>query len=484
MIEAALENASILYICSALAGYVILALVSVNAVLTFGQSILQFGTMLPNANRRRAAAAAKLTTDIRTFVSVHVPTHEEPPQLVIDTLDHLARLHGPDFEVLVIDNNTRDAAKWRPVAAAAARLGPRFRFYHFENVEGAKAGALNLALDLVDARTTHVAIVDADYQVAPDFLDYALQAIGAHHVDYVQFPQAYRGVDVGARGVERELGDYFGCFAAAADRSGSLLPTGTLSVFDLAALRGVGGWSTATITEDAEIGVKLHASGRRGLWLAREAGTGLLPIDFAGLRTQRARWVAGNVQVLCNIWRGGHVHAPTNEQLVVIGQLTAWVSLWLVPALALLVAALLPGLAAAHAIASIAAVTITGSALLTAIRMFLAMPPRNRGWRVWHAAMTTKLALTWTAAIAWLPALLGRQMPFHRTLKTIEGRVAGRIGPLFGASLLFFGIAMIYAVRGDAIPVLACSLLASIWPCSLLVDASLRSAAQRNCELV
>ena len=41
--------------------------------------------------------------------------------MVIQTLDSLAALDYPDFEVIVIDNNTRDPAVWRPVEDYCAR---------------------------------------------------------------------------------------------------------------------------------------------------------------------------------------------------------------------------------------------------------------------------------------------------------------------------------------------------------------------------
>ena len=44
--------------------------------------------------------------------------------------DALAALDYPEFEVLVVDNNTRDPALWEPVAEHCARLGSRFRFFH------------------------------------------------------------------------------------------------------------------------------------------------------------------------------------------------------------------------------------------------------------------------------------------------------------------------------------------------------------------
>ena len=76
-------------------------------------------------------------------VTIQVPTHCEPPQIVIETLDKLAKVDYPNLEVMVIDNNTSDPKLWRPVEEHCRFLGPRFRFLHVENLKGAKAGALN-----------------------------------------------------------------------------------------------------------------------------------------------------------------------------------------------------------------------------------------------------------------------------------------------------------------------------------------------------
>ncbi|BAS11722.1 glycosyltransferase [Arthrobacter sp. Hiyo8] len=73
-------------------------------------------------------------------VSIHVPTHAEPPGMVMATLDALAALDYPNFEVLVIDNNTTDPALWEPLREHCLVLGDRFRFLHVEGISGAKAG--------------------------------------------------------------------------------------------------------------------------------------------------------------------------------------------------------------------------------------------------------------------------------------------------------------------------------------------------------
>src|SRR5262249_3730966 len=103
-------------------------------------------------------------------VSIHVPIHSEPPELVIETLDALSRLDYSEFEVLVVDNNTSDDSLWRPVEAHCAKLGPRFRFFHLLPWPGYKSGALNYALSRTASDAEFVAVVDADYIVESRFL--------------------------------------------------------------------------------------------------------------------------------------------------------------------------------------------------------------------------------------------------------------------------------------------------------------------------
>ena len=60
--------------------------------------------------------------------------------MVINTLNALARLDYDNYEVIVLDNNTKDPAVWEPVAAHCASLGERFRFFHFDNIKGLQSG--------------------------------------------------------------------------------------------------------------------------------------------------------------------------------------------------------------------------------------------------------------------------------------------------------------------------------------------------------
>lgn len=105
------------------------------------------------------------------WVSIHIPCYAEPPELVKETLDALANLDYPNYEVIVLDNNTKEANLWKPIEEHCLKLGGRFRFFHMDELKGAKAGALNAALHLTSIQAEIIAIVDADFKTKPNFLN-------------------------------------------------------------------------------------------------------------------------------------------------------------------------------------------------------------------------------------------------------------------------------------------------------------------------
>jgi hypothetical protein len=259
-----------------------------------------------------------------------------------------------------------------------------------------------------------------------------------------------------------------------------MLPTGTLSLFAVAALRAVGGWPTQTITEDAEIGVRLQAAGCRGLWLARPVGRGLLPVDLSGIRQQRARWSSGNFQVLKGLLAISGQRPTPRDLLYLVAQLTAWITFILPAAIALAVAPFLPQLPGRGLIASLAAATILCSGLLTACRMILIND--NQGALIVRLeAVIAKLALTWTSATAWLAALFPRPLQFQRTPKAMATQTSADTA-ILGVSAVFLALSLHYAAAAQLGPALACLLLAAVWPCGRFVDQSLRLAAAHDPE--
>jgi exo-beta-1,3-glucanase (GH17 family)/cellulose synthase/poly-beta-1,6-N-acetylglucosamine synthase-like glycosyltransferase len=250
--------------------------------------------------RERQLPATREPDGLYPFVSIHLPTHNEPPLMVMQTLNALARLDYPNFEVIVLDNNTADGSLWRPVQGHCRALGPRFHFHHVENMEGFKAGALNLALELTSAQAEFVAVIDSDYQVATDWLRCAIPAFQDPEVALVQCPQDYRDTGSGPfkRWIFQEYASFFHIGMVERNEHNAIIQHGTMCLIRRSALESVGRWATWCITEDTELGLRLFEAGYRAHYIPRSFGKGLMPDTFDAYRKQRHRWVYGGMQIL------------------------------------------------------------------------------------------------------------------------------------------------------------------------------------------
>lgn len=233
-------------------------------------------------------------------VSLHVPACSEPPEVVIATLDSLARLRYPNFEVLVIDNNTADPELWRPVDEHCRRLGERFRFFHLERWPGAKAGALNFALGQASDDAEIVGVVDSDYVVEPGFLEELIGHLDDPKIGFVQTPHAYRDWKNNKylRMCAWEYRYFFETTMRSLNECGAGITVGTMCLIRRCALEGAGGWAEWCATEDSELAIRIHALGYSSIYVNTVFGRGLIPETFSGYKRQRFRWTSGPVQEL------------------------------------------------------------------------------------------------------------------------------------------------------------------------------------------
>jgi hypothetical protein len=246
----------------------------------------------------------------RFKVSLHLPCYAEPPEVVKATMDSLAALDYPDFEVLVCDNNTHDEKLWRPLEAHCLRLNQRlgrevFRFFHIAPLSGAKAGALNFCLQKMASDAEIVGVIDADYQSRSDFLSRLVPFFADPRLGYIQTPHDYRS----HRQSDYLTACYWEYMPAnkidwpGVSEYGGAFTIGTMCLLRTAALRRAGGWAEWCLTEDSEVSVRIRAAGYRGLYFGETFGRGLIPETFDDYRKQRFRWTAGPVQQLRRHWR-------------------------------------------------------------------------------------------------------------------------------------------------------------------------------------
>ncbi|MGB3244627.1 MAG: glycosyltransferase family 2 protein [Sulfitobacter sp.] len=419
---------------------------------------------------------ARETFDAPVF-SVHVATHSEPPDMVIRTLHALLDQDWPadKYEIIVMDNNTSDDALWKPVQAFCDEQVSQCKFLHQNDVQGAKAGALNIALDHTRVDASHIVTVDADYIVGPDFLSTAASALALTGADYVQFPQSYMGVSGAAAGVDAELEEYFRSNAVVADDAEAVLLTGTLCVISKTALAAAGGWSGSTTTEDAEVGVRLCNAGFTGRFINQIVGRGLLPFSLADLETQRYRWCSGNFQTLlrhCQTILTFKGSMSLHKRLVIVSQLTAWFNLALIPTVVLLAAVLL---GREHSVAAVL------SACVVLLSFFdVALRIIGRGVRddlelavICHA-LACRFALAPKSAKATFDAILGEEFKFLVTKKHIREVARGVQIPIWHLALFVISLFVLVGLHPTHSTVIAALLALMLpLPAALLTDKSL-----------
>ncbi|HWM32545.1 MAG TPA: glycosyltransferase, partial [Methyloceanibacter sp.] len=126
------------------------------------------------------------------LVSIHIPAYREPPEMLRQTLDSVAKLDWPNFECIVVINNTPDPALWEPIEDHCRLLVERFKFLRADQLQGFKAGALRLALEHTAPEAEIIGVLDADYVVHSDWLKDLVPAFADPEVGLVQAPQDHR----------------------------------------------------------------------------------------------------------------------------------------------------------------------------------------------------------------------------------------------------------------------------------------------------
>ena len=285
---------------------------------------------------RHAGLLSPDPVEKQPFVSIHLACYNEPPEMVFVTLDSLAQLQYENYEVLVIDNNTKDPAIWQPVQAYCEKLGSKFRFFHLEPWPGFKAGALNFGLKETDPRADVVAVIDADYEVREDWLASLTGYFHDPKVAVVQCPQAHRDFEHNRfrRMTAWEYDGFFRIGMHHRNERNAIIQHGTMTMVRRSALEGTGGWSEWTICEDAELGLRLMHAGYELVYVDELMGKGLTPADFKAYKSQRYRWAFGAMQILKGRWQWMTKRGPLSG-----GQrfhfLTGWFS-WFADALHLI----------------------------------------------------------------------------------------------------------------------------------------------------
>ncbi|MCX7314980.1 MAG: glycosyltransferase [Alphaproteobacteria bacterium] len=238
-------------------------------------------------------------------VSIHIPAYREPPEMLKQTLDSVARLEYPNFECILVINNTPDPALWRPIEDHCKTLGDRFKFVREENLEGFKAGALRVALNHTAPDVEIIGVLDADYVVHPNWLKDLLPLFADPKIGLVQAPQDHRDGERTAMhyAMNGEYAGFFDIGMVQRNEKNAIIAHGTMCLIRRSAIVAAGNWSSDTICEDTDLGLTILELGYAAHYTNRRYGYGLLPDSYLAYKRQRNRWAYGGFQIMKKHWR-------------------------------------------------------------------------------------------------------------------------------------------------------------------------------------
>lgn len=231
-------------------------------------------------------------------VAVLIATYNEDREVLERTIVGAKAMDYASFDVFVLDDGKRD---W--LRDFAAEQGARY--VRRSDNRGAKAGNMNHALAVLAAEGApdFVAVLDADFVPHRNFLTRTIALFHAPDVGLVQTPQHFFNADPIQHnlGLSRSYPDeqrfFFDHLQPSRDAWGIAFCCGTSSVARWSALRDIGGFPTASITEDFLLTLALQERGHRTVYLDEALTEGLAPEGLKEYVTQRARWCLGLMQI-------------------------------------------------------------------------------------------------------------------------------------------------------------------------------------------
>jgi exo-beta-1,3-glucanase (GH17 family)/cellulose synthase/poly-beta-1,6-N-acetylglucosamine synthase-like glycosyltransferase len=360
-------------------------------------------------------------------VSIHIPAYREPPEMLLRTIDSAARLDYPNFECVVVINNTPDPVFWQPIEMRCRELGSRFKFLRVENLQGFKAAALRLAMAQTAADVEIIGVIDADYVVDPRWLRDLVPGFADPEVGLIQAPQDHRDSDRSFihAAMNAEYAGFFDIGMVERNEVNAIIVHGTMCLIRRTAMEAAGGWSSDTICEDSDLGLTIMELGWRVHYTNRRYGWGLLPQDYLAFTTQRARWAGGAVQIAKKHWRQflpGASRLDHDQKRVfifgwlnwfgaeIIAVLAAVLNLVWVPFVAFQVV-VIPDVLLTLPI--VAAFFVSLIHFVCSYRLRVGVP-----YRQMLGAMVVFMSVQWTvASAAFKAAFPARQSYFHRTRK-------------------------------------------------------------------
>lgn len=227
-------------------------------------------------------------------VSILVPCFNEQDQ-VEETFTALARVAYPDFEVIAINDGSRDNTG--PCLEAAAARFPKMRVVHLAR-NGGKASAMNAGA--VVARHEILVCIDGDTLLDPHALTWFIRRFqnDARIGGITGNPRIRNRTTLLGQLQVGEFSSIVGLIKRAQSIYGALFTaSGAVCAYRKRALYDAGWWSADSITDDVDVSWRLQMAGWHMAFEPKALAWILTPETLRGLWRQRLRWSEGGAGV-------------------------------------------------------------------------------------------------------------------------------------------------------------------------------------------
>lgn len=229
------------------------------------------------------------------YVTVQLPIYNEK-YVVKRLLDSVLTLDYPKdrMEIQILDDSDDETSEIIAVVIQSL-LSKDIRLEHIQRKQrkGFKAGALQYGMK--KAKGEFIAIFDADFVPAPDFLKKTLphfkENVGMVQTRWTHINKNYNLLTrVQAFGLDA----HFTVEQAGRFHSGKFINfNGTAGVWRKKCIEDAGGWKSNTLTEDLDLSYRAQLKGWKFVYLEGTTSPAELPTIVSSIKSQQYRWNKG-----------------------------------------------------------------------------------------------------------------------------------------------------------------------------------------------
>lgn len=269
-------------------------------------------------------------------VAIIVSSHNEPIEVVEDTLITFYNLAYPNKHIYFLDDTRydlpgQDPDERRRYREAVNEMCQRIGVCLFRRQwRGAKAGMINDFLDYIEGKRKegfechdysgvekpekekYIVVFDADQNPLPQFVEPLVARMEANpRMAFIQTPQYYSNFEFNriARASGLQQAVFYEYICEGKSLTDAMFCCGTNVIFRREALMDVGGFDETSVTEDFATSLKFHLNGWRSAYIGNVLAFGMGPEDLGGYFKQQFRWALGTVGLFRQVI-GFFLHNP------------------------------------------------------------------------------------------------------------------------------------------------------------------------------